>query len=47
VDIRLGVGMNCDSSFNLAATTEAHVLDLREVTLAELSIMLEDSFALV
>ena len=43
----LGVGMNCDSSLNLAATAEAHALDVREVTLAELSIMLEDNFSLV
>jgi putative nucleotidyltransferase with HDIG domain len=43
----LGVGMNRDPSLNLAATEEAHALDARDVTLAELSIMLEDSFSLV
>ncbi len=43
----LGVGMNSDASLNLAATEEAHALDIRDVMLAELSIMLEDSFSLV
>ena len=43
----LGVGMNRDSSLNLTATEEAHALDAREVLLAELTIMLEDSFSLV
>jgi putative nucleotidyltransferase with HDIG domain len=43
----LGVGMNQDSSVNLSATEEAHALDASDLVLAELSIMLEDSFALI
>ena len=42
----LGVGMNKDSSLNLSGTEEANHLDVRDIMLAELTIMLEDSFAL-
>jgi len=42
----LGIGLNSDSSLNLAATEEAHALDAREIMLAELAIMLEDAFSL-
>lgn len=43
----LGIGLSHDASLTLAATEEAHALDAREILLAELSIMLADSFALV
>lgn len=43
----LGIGVHGDASINLSATEEAHALDAREILLAELSIMLEDSFKLV
>lgn len=43
----LGVGMNSDKSLNLSATEEAHALQVQDVMIAELSIMLEDSFSLV
>jgi len=43
----LGIGMREDRSLNLSASEEAHALDARDVLLAELSIMLEDSFSLV
>lgn len=43
----LGIGIVEDQSVELAATTEAHALDARDVLLAELSIMLEDSFKMV
>jgi len=42
----LGVGMNRDESLNLSATEESHILGAKEILLAELTIMLEDSFAL-
>jgi HD-like signal output (HDOD) protein len=42
----LGVGMNKDASLNLSGTEEANHLDVRDIMLAELTIMLEDSFAL-
>lgn len=41
----LGIGLSHDSSLNLGATEEAHALDVRGLLLAELIIMLEDSFA--
>jgi putative nucleotidyltransferase with HDIG domain len=42
----LGIGLKSDPSLNLAATEEAHALDVSDLLLAELSIMLEDSFQL-
>jgi len=44
--LSLGVGVASDPSINLAATEESHALDAREILLAELAIMLEDSFAI-
>lgn len=44
---KLGIGLKSDPDINLAATPEAHILELTEVELAELEIMLEDSKALV
>lgn len=41
----LGIGLAHDPSLNLGATEEAHALDIQDITLAELSIMLEDSLA--
>ena len=40
---KLGYGINLDSSIVLAATTEAELLNLSEINLAELEIKLEDS----
>jgi len=42
----LGVGMHRDESLNLSATEESHILGAKEILLAELTIMLEDSFTL-
>ncbi len=42
----LGIGMLAEPTLNLAATEEAHALDASDLLLAELSIMLEDSFQL-
>lgn len=44
--LSLGIGLAHDPSLTLAATEEAHALDARDVMLAELAIMLEDSFTL-
>lgn len=41
----LGIGLAHDSSLNLSASEEATALDLRDIMLAELTIMLEDRFA--
>jgi len=43
---RLGVGMHCDESLNMSATEESHLLGAGDILLAELTIMLEDSFSL-
>lgn len=40
----LGIGLESESSLNMSATEEAHLLDVDDILLAELSIMLEDSF---
>jgi len=42
---KMGIGLNEDPSLLLAATSEAHVLGLSEVVLAELEIALEDSLS--
>jgi HD-like signal output (HDOD) protein len=42
----LGIGLAHDPSLDLAATQEAFALNARDILLAELSIMLEDSFTL-
>jgi HD-like signal output (HDOD) protein len=44
---KLSIGIHSLPDINLAATVEAHTLDLTEVELAELEIMLEDTKALV
>ncbi len=44
---KLGIGLNKDTSVVLAATPEAHVLDLSELFLAKLEITIEDSMGLV
>jgi HD-like signal output (HDOD) protein len=44
--LSLGIGLAHDPSLTLAATEEAHALDARDIMLAELAIMLEDSFSL-
>ncbi len=43
----LGLGLIHEPTLNLAATEEAHALDASDILLAELGIMLEDSFQLV
>ena len=43
----LGIGLFEDASLDLTAAEEAHALNADEILLAELSIMLEDHFALV
>lgn len=44
--LSLGIGLAHDPSLTLAASEEAHALDARDIMLAELAIMLEDSFSL-
>ena len=44
---KLNIGLNKDTSVVLAATPEAHVLDLSELFLAKLEITIEDSMGLV
>ncbi|KAB2888520.1 MAG: HDOD domain-containing protein [Desulfobulbaceae bacterium] len=44
---KLGIGLTTDPDINLAATVEADILDLSEVALAELEIMLEDTYGLL
>ena len=44
---RLGIGLTGDTDISLAATVEADILDLSEVALAELEIMLEDTYGLL
>jgi HD-like signal output (HDOD) protein len=44
---QLGIGLDHDPSLRLDATEEAHTLGASDVALAELSILLEDSAALV
>jgi HD-like signal output (HDOD) protein len=43
----LGIGLVHDASIDLAASEEAYNLNVRDITLAELAIMLEDSLSLV
>ena len=43
---KLGIGLQPMPDLNLAATPEANLLELTEITLAELEIMLEDTKAL-
>jgi len=43
---KMGIGLKTDTDIVLAATAEAELLDLSEVSLAELEIKLEDSLAL-
>jgi len=43
---KIGIGLRPNPATVLAATAEADVLDLSEVSLAELEIKLEDSLAL-
>ena len=44
---KLGIGLAGDPGISLAATVEADILDLSEVALAELEIMLEDTYGLL
>ena len=44
---KLGIGISHAPDINLAATTEATILGLSEISLAELEIMLEDTYGLL
>ena len=44
---KLGIGLNKDPSIVLAATPEANMLSLSELSIAKLEIAIEDSMGLV
>lgn len=44
---KLSIGLMSAPSLNIAATTEANLLELSEIDIAELEIMLEDTSALI